>query len=858
MKHVIFLILSILTVLPVSAQVTVSGHVLDDEDKPLASVIIKCLGMRHKMRGFATSGNDGAFTIKADDGDSLNFSMLGFREQQIAVKNGMKPLTIKMHSGAIELKEVAVKSDKVHERGDTISYIVGAFANANDRSIGDVIAKMPGFEVDNTSGKITYEGKPISKFYIEGLDMLGGKYGVATNTLPQREVGSVEVMRKHQPIRVLEDFTFTNDAAVNIKMKDGAKSHWVTSVEMGGGYGDNASSYGNGDKELCKFEGFALRLKSKLQTMLTYKTNNTGLDISRESTNLYNFDESSMLQPKDFIMLSSPASSAIGREHSLFNRSHAATINVLNKISDDTQLNFQLVYNNERAKAWGQRSTTYIKANGNRVISNNKSWNENNNNLYTLLKYEHNATKSYLRNSLSADAEWLSERLYETGTNPHRQHAYVPMFNFKDNMYIIRRIGKTLVSFYSNNSIQNRPQYLDVDSMIQQNLTQRLYSTDTYGMGGVKLGIFDLSVEFGVKGLLRHLDASANGLPDSLGVLAENSRFGYIQLYTKPKIEFQTNGLTFTFYTPIGNTYYKDSSDDGKDRFTVSPSANIKWDTTSRLSMSVNGEYNVSPVDFNHFYESLIMQDYMTLNQGFKGYNVATDKTLRYSISYRNALKGTHFAASTARILSDTPYTMAQKSIGKYIVWGYSPKATKSDSWQSTLFFQQGMCWLNGKLSLRGIYSHNNTKMIQDEEMVNAQYNMFNTTGSLLLSPYKDMTISYMLRYSYSDMKSEYSNRTSYCNWLHEISVAVPFMRFRLALEGDYYHNKTATDKYKDIFMGNGSLAYKMKHVDLELKASNILNKKTYAYSTMANMVTMQSLTVLRGREIMLTLAYKP
>ena len=117
----------------------------------------------------------------------------------------------------------------MHERGDTVSYIVSAFANSNDKSIGDVIAKIPGFDVDKISGKISYEGKPISKFYIEGLDMLGGKYGVATNTLPQGDVGTVEVMRRHQPIRVLEDFTFTDDAAINIKMKDGAKSHWVTS-----------------------------------------------------------------------------------------------------------------------------------------------------------------------------------------------------------------------------------------------------------------------------------------------------------------------------------------------------------------------------------------------------------------------------------------------------------------------------------------------------------------------------------------------------------------------------------------------------------------------------------------------------
>ena len=122
--------------------------------------------------------------------------------------------------------------------------------------------------------------------------------------------------------------------------------------------------------------------------MLTYKTNNTGLDISRESTSLYNFDESIDLLPKDFITLSSPAASAIGREHSLFNRSHAATINVLNKLNEDTQINFQLVYNNEHAKAWGQYNTTYIRPNENKVISNSKSWNEENNSLYALLKYD--------------------------------------------------------------------------------------------------------------------------------------------------------------------------------------------------------------------------------------------------------------------------------------------------------------------------------------------------------------------------------------------------------------------------------------------------------------------------------------
>lgn len=169
MKKILLLIFLVLCSLPVMSQVLVSGHIVDDEMKPMSSVIVKRL--HNKMLNYTMSDNNGMFSIKAEIGDSLNFSMLGFESQQIVVKNYTNPLTIKMKSGAIALEEVYVKSDKVYERGDTVSYLVSAFANSNDKSIGDVIAKIPGFDVDKISGKISYEGKPISKFYIEGLDM---------------------------------------------------------------------------------------------------------------------------------------------------------------------------------------------------------------------------------------------------------------------------------------------------------------------------------------------------------------------------------------------------------------------------------------------------------------------------------------------------------------------------------------------------------------------------------------------------------------------------------------------------------------------------------------------------------------
>lgn len=858
MPRITLLIVSLLLCVSVSAQTLVTGRVTDDNGKALPSVIIKRYGSQHKMQGYAMSKADGAFSITAEVGDSLNFSMLGFKSQTFAVKDNMKPLTVKMSSGAIELKEVKVKSDKVHEHGDTTTYIVGAYANSNDRSIGDVIAKMPGFDVDKSTGKISYEGKPISKFYIEGLDMLGGKYGVATNTLPQGEVGSVQVMRHHQPIRVLEDFTYTDDAAVNIKMKNSAKSHWVTSWKAGGGYGDNHSDGGDGDNALWLLEGFGLRLKSDFQTMLTYKTNNTGLDISRESTNLFDLSSLERQQPKDFIALSAPSASGIKSNRSLFNRSHAVTANIMKRLNEASQLNLQLVYNNERNKAWGQRMTEYKRLNGSKVISNSKSWRETNNDLYALLKYEHNSDKSYLRNSLSGDMEWLDQRLTETGTDPHTQRAMVPVFDFRDDLYVIQKYGKALFSFYSNNTIQNRPQHLYVDSLTTQNISQRFYSTDTYGMGGWKVGAFSLSLKLGVKGLLRYINTSAYGLPDSLGKTSDKSHFGYAKVYASPEVEYGTTDVKFTVSVPFEESYYKYSEDKGRNRFDVSPNVNLRWDMTSRLSMSLNGDYSVEPLDFNRFYRALIMQDYLYLNQGYSGYEAVRNKTLRYSLRYRNALKGTHLMASVSRSFNTNPYTMTREFIGDYIILGTRPMETKEDSWASTLMAQQGLPWLSSKLSLRALYSHNNSKMLQDEALLTSKYNILNTSGSLYLSPYKDMTVTYTLGYSYNDMKTKNSSRTSFDRWQHELSVVVPLSRYRLQLDGEYNHNQITANKYKDIFFTDFTIGYKAKHFDIDLKASNLFNKKEYATSMVANLTTIRSTTKLRGREFFVALVYKP
>ena len=71
----------------------------------------------------------------------------------------------------LELKEVVVKSKKIRHSGDTICYNASTYLSKNDKVLEDLLKKMPGISI-SPDGQISYNGKWITEFYIEGTDML--------------------------------------------------------------------------------------------------------------------------------------------------------------------------------------------------------------------------------------------------------------------------------------------------------------------------------------------------------------------------------------------------------------------------------------------------------------------------------------------------------------------------------------------------------------------------------------------------------------------------------------------------------------------------------------------------------------
>jgi len=186
----------------------------ENTKKPVERAIVSVKQKEgNRIVAFSHTSREGDFEIKKDFNPAeckLEVSCLSYATYTCNIPSGNQPLLIELTNKDISLKEVIISPRSITQRRDTITYLVSSFSSKEDRTIGDVLKKMPGVEVQE-SGKILYQGKELNKFYIEGSDMLGGRYGLATNNVSYKNVSSVEIMENHQPVKALEDVFFPSN-----------------------------------------------------------------------------------------------------------------------------------------------------------------------------------------------------------------------------------------------------------------------------------------------------------------------------------------------------------------------------------------------------------------------------------------------------------------------------------------------------------------------------------------------------------------------------------------------------------------------------------------------------------------------
>ena len=254
------------------AQNTIRGQIFDNEKSPVSDVTVVLYGTDDTILSYSISDFEGNYNLKFTTTlKEVKLQIKAFNYESVIeiVTNETQTKNYTLTPSVTKLKEVIVKESSIRKKGDTLSYNVASFASEKDRTIADIIAKMPGIDV-LPDGKILYQGKPINKYYIEGLDLLEGKYNLANKNLPYNQVSKVQILENHQPIKVLDSLVFSENAALNIKLKNNVS---VTGqAELGVGM----------NPVLYEANITPLVFTKTKQILASYQTNNIGNNINNQ------------------------------------------------------------------------------------------------------------------------------------------------------------------------------------------------------------------------------------------------------------------------------------------------------------------------------------------------------------------------------------------------------------------------------------------------------------------------------------------------------------------------------------------------------------------------------------------------
>ena len=231
---------------------TISGVVIDADDKmPVMQATVQILSPKDSTM---ITGNvtdmDGKFSLNAKFGKYLlRVSFVGYRPvyKQVAI-SGQKPRfsagNIEISSDAIMLEGAVIvaQAPEVTAVADTLVYNSSAYRVPEGSALEELVKKLPGAEIDD-DGKITINGKQISKIMIDGKEFFADDPNIALKNLP---VNIIDKLRAYDKQSDMAKATGIQDGeeetVLDLTVKPGMNKGWFGNADVAGGTEDRYSA----------------------------------------------------------------------------------------------------------------------------------------------------------------------------------------------------------------------------------------------------------------------------------------------------------------------------------------------------------------------------------------------------------------------------------------------------------------------------------------------------------------------------------------------------------------------------------------------------------------------------------------
>ena len=841
--RLVFVFLLIGSALHATAQ-GISGMVTSESDKPLEKVSVVLLTADGDVIAFTTTHKDGSFSMEApkeETATQLRFNMVGYASQTISLNDFKTGQTVKMAEQAMELDEITVRPEDIIQRGDTLIYSVAAFKKVGDRSIEDVIKRLPGIRVD-ADGKISYQGKAINHLYVEGMDLMGDKYAMTTRNLNADKVKNVEVLQHHQDVKALRGIKFSDQAALNLVLTDEAKDVWTGTVSaMAGATMQGHTDFLRGGRLVGMMFG------RKMQSMSMYKADNSGENIESEVKSKmihdWNYDsEEHPLQGQSFI-------SRLSGSKQQFNDTHLTATNWLLKTSPDDELRAQLSYLFDHSEQNRYSSIVYKDTENGSLRVEETHDNSYRSELEGELLYSRNADKLHFSNMLSTHFDFNHSNSHSElngasqflKATPHKRGV-------ADRLSVTKRMtgGKYLrmQSSLSYNFMPGRTTLFDASTQCIDLESLRWNAKADYSH---RLWKLYMSYEMDANIVAQEMYVANT---DTAGT----QRYREQGLFFKPSVGYKYKAFSADLTLNM-NASHKRAGKNSSNQVTVSPSldlrvkpfrnaeTNIHYD---RAASTTNDIMQLSTLAFFSNYSN------SSVSSGEISKIVRTNLSLNQSLQMPQLKLFMHGAVGFAKFTMPMRAYRMENGIRRTEVTalsGNTPSMFANGS------IRKNLDWMHTNIGLSASYHHGESPVLINGKSETGKSRSMNMSLSLGMQPAKWVYFDVRSSMNRSATSNSYSgDRISLTHYSHDADITFSAGKLSASIKNECYHSNDEQEEFR--IYSDCHVAYKTKEWEIRASLCNIFgnDKQVYRYVNVYSDVF--TITNLRPRELKISFTH--
>lgn len=850
MKKQIVLVISLLIISLTVSGKEVRGKVIDKKSRKgieLVTVVLK--NSKGIPLSYVTTDEMGFFSVTVPESEEkgvvLEASFIGYSSFK---KSYPFPdfLEVVMEEMLYQIDEAVVKAENVKITGDTTSYYLPTLIRDGDRNLGDVLKRLPGVSVGK-DGKIAVYGKELSMMMIEGTDLLGGRYNIATKNIDPEDIAKVEVIEGHQPIKHLHGKVGTEDISINVIMKENAKEKWLATLEAKAGYSTG--------KPHVPYSGslMVMNISKVFQTINLLKGDATGDDITIAlESNIISMDR----ENPDFYNRYLPAR-YIGITHSnaplqefrtKFNNTWAVSTNNKFMLGKDTKVGINALYEYEKLTSNSLISHSYTLEEGEKVsfIEDNdvfsKAWFGSGG-----VDLSINSEKFYLEENFQFEASGSGTINNLDGTEKRDQNADLKSISFLNNLDF--RKGSIGFNMFTQYTEQNETLSItspeEEDENRQRVNGKYFYNDLTFEKRFRLNNNLSLNMTTKIGYLHRSFNSALRGVQiDNEALLDNDVTLQYLKPTENIRLKYESTRWKIDTWVNLYYQYlfYRINKNEDAHKFGVNPGISAKFKVSPRYAVYAGGAFSISPVMEDQIFDALIMHNYKYFTQGRRELLQTPSYNLYLGMEFSEPLSG-WFLDGNVKWRAGDAFRTTRYFLNDYIINKLSTDISGYSSLSVNAEISKSIYEINGKIKIYGTFL-NSAAMISQNDIIHNNSSYTYTAGINInsgVTSWLGMIYEGGYNYSRSRTDGEWEEGDSH-DMYHNLTLSLsPIEKIQIEATAEYYFNKYASDKPSHTIFVNCVGRYLINdRLEVYIDARNLLDKQVFSYSFIGPLETIR------------------